>query len=182
MDTQWQRYQVFVRERADQPFANAGAVHAPDDELALENARDVFARRPQVLDMWVVPERAIYARTAEELAAADASKAGEPSDAAQTFLVFQKKGQVARETFVTHVGEVRAASAEAAMAQASKSLPGENVFVWWVVPRAAVVASAEADRASMFAPAQLKRYRNHLAYPVEPILRELKSANLADYE
>ena len=44
-DTQWPLYEVFEQERPGQPHRNAGAVHAPDPELALQNARDVFVRR-----------------------------------------------------------------------------------------------------------------------------------------
>src|SRR5262245_16462431 len=90
MDTQWPRYEVFEQERPDQPHHNAGAVHAPDAELALQNARDVFVRRPDCYSLWVAPASAIRSWTAEELAA------GVPGDdlpdgdrqTAQTYLIF----------------------------------------------------------------------------------------------
>jgi len=180
MDTQWQCYQVFDKERADQPFRNAGSVHAPDDELALENARDVFARRPECVGMWVVPERVIHARTAQELESGSNVENTNAANPETLYRVFQKQGQVARETYVVHVGEVWAVSPEAAMARAVETLPGENVFVWWVVPSAAILESDPADRASMFDPARTKRYRNHLSYPVESILRTLRTSGTAD--
>ena len=68
-DTQWNRYQVFVQESEGKPHLDYGSVHAPDPELALLNARDVFARRPDCVSMWVVPVEAIYSNTAEELQA-----------------------------------------------------------------------------------------------------------------
>ncbi len=66
-DTQWNRYQVFVQESEGKPHLDYGSVHAPDPELALLNARDVFARRPDCVSMWIVPAEAIHVLTAENL-------------------------------------------------------------------------------------------------------------------
>lgn len=177
MDTQWPRYEVFQQERAGQPHRNAGAVHAPDDEIALELARDVFVRRPNCLSLWVIPESAIFARTVEELEEEAATAAPDTTDAPlETYLVFQKQGQTARETYVAHAGSVEGRSPTHALQVALATLSHENVFVWWLAPARRVVQSDAGDAASWFEPAQGKRYRNHLAYPVEPIMRELKSA------
>jgi ring-1,2-phenylacetyl-CoA epoxidase subunit PaaB len=175
MDSQWKLYQVFEKERADLPHRNAGSVHAPDDEIALENARDVFVRRPTCLSLWVVPQKVIFAKTAQELE--NGWKPGPAvGDVGETYLVFQKQGQTARETYVVHVGEVEANSAEAALARALETFERKGVFVWWVVPQRAVRGSEPRDIDSMFEPAQDKSYRNHLSYPVEPIMRQLRSA------
>lgn len=176
MDTQLPRYEVFEQERADLPHRNTGSVHAADDEMALEYARDVFVRRPDCLNLWVVPARAVFAKTTQQVANDD-WYVEPPADAPrETFLVFQKRGQPARETFVEHVGQVNARSAHEALAVALKTLSAQNVFVWWVVPERAVLKSDAADLASLFAPARDKKYRMHTHYPVEPIMRELKSA------
>jgi phenylacetate-CoA oxygenase PaaH subunit len=174
MDTQWNKYEVFQKERADLPHRNAGSVHAPDDEMALENARDVFARRPTCLSLWVLPERAVFAKTVEELESN--SWNDEETSNAETYLVFQKQGQNARETYVTHVGQVMGNSPQDALRHALENFPHTDVFVWWVVPEGVVLKSEAGDVGSMFEPAFSKRYRNHLAYPVEPIMRQLKSA------
>ncbi len=177
MDSQGQKYQVFEKERADLAHRNAGSVHAPDAEMALENARDVFVRRPNCLSLWVVPERAIFSKTVQELRDNAWREADAASDApTETWLVFQKQGQTARETFVAHVGAVAACSPQQALSRALETFPNKNVFVWWVVPERVIFKSEDADAPSMFAPAHTKTYRNHLAYPVEPIMRELKSA------
>ena len=42
-----------------------GSVHATDAEHALQNARDVYARRGKVVSIWVVPTDAIMASSAE---------------------------------------------------------------------------------------------------------------------
>ena len=175
-DTQWSRYEVFEQERTDLPHRTTGSVHAPDAEIALENARDIFVRRPNCLSLWVVPARAVFAKTVQELQTEtlDAEPAADASD--EIYLVFQKQGQTARETFVTHVGQVRASSPAQAMRAAVQSLPAKNVFVWWVVPERVVLKSDATDLDSMFAPARDKKYRMHTFYPVEPIMRELKSA------
>jgi ring-1,2-phenylacetyl-CoA epoxidase subunit PaaB len=176
MDTQWQRYEVFEKERPDWPHRNAGSVHAPDAEMALENARDVFVRRPNCLSLWVIPSRTIFSRTVEELGSDESwRETPSPSDP-EPYLVFQKQGQAARETFVVHVGEVEAASPAHALARALETFSHENVFVWWVAPARAVTRSREQDASSMFDPAHEKKYRHHLDYPVEPIMRQLKSA------
>jgi ring-1,2-phenylacetyl-CoA epoxidase subunit PaaB len=66
-DTQWRRFEVFVQEKVGEPYQNVGAVHAPDAEMALQNARDVFVRRPECVSLWVVPAEMIFAKTAQEL-------------------------------------------------------------------------------------------------------------------
>jgi ring-1,2-phenylacetyl-CoA epoxidase subunit PaaB len=66
-DTQWPRFQVLLQEAEGKPHQDVGSVHAPDAEFALLNARDVFARRPACISMWVVPVEAIFSKTAEEL-------------------------------------------------------------------------------------------------------------------
>src|SRR3989337_2438869 len=68
IDTQWPRFMVFQQEAVGKPFIHNGTVHAPDIDMALLNARDVFARRPQAVAMWVVPADSIFTQTREELA------------------------------------------------------------------------------------------------------------------
>ena len=43
--SEWPLWEVFTQKRAGLPFEHAGSVHAPDKELALQNARDVYSRR-----------------------------------------------------------------------------------------------------------------------------------------
>ncbi|RMI13211.1 MAG: 1,2-phenylacetyl-CoA epoxidase subunit B [Calditrichaeota bacterium] len=62
-DTQWKLWEVFVQEKQGAPHEHAGSVHAPDAEMALQNARDVYARRGRPLSIWVVPSEAITATT-----------------------------------------------------------------------------------------------------------------------
>ena len=54
-------WEVFLQSAQGAPHEHAGNVHAPDAEMALTNARDVYARRGKVLSLWVVPANAITA-------------------------------------------------------------------------------------------------------------------------
>ncbi|MCB0293693.1 MAG: 1,2-phenylacetyl-CoA epoxidase subunit B [Calditrichaeota bacterium] len=60
-DTEWPIWEVFVQERQGAPHEHAGSLHAPDAEMALQNARDVYARRGRLLSIWVVPTAEITA-------------------------------------------------------------------------------------------------------------------------
>lgn len=65
--SQWPLWEVFVQLGSDaEPHEHAGNVHAPDREMALQNARDVYARRGKVNSIWVVPASAITASAPEE--------------------------------------------------------------------------------------------------------------------
>lgn len=54
-------WEVFIRSRAGLSHRHAGSLHAPDAEMALQNARDVYTRRGEGLSIWVVPSSAITA-------------------------------------------------------------------------------------------------------------------------
>lgn len=62
-DSEWPLWEVFVQEKQGAPHEHAGSLHAPDAEIALQNARDVYARRGRLLSIWVVPAAAITAST-----------------------------------------------------------------------------------------------------------------------
>lgn len=61
-----QMWEVFVQTAGGSPHEHAGNVHASDAEMALQNARDVYARREEVVSIWVVPSAAITASTPED--------------------------------------------------------------------------------------------------------------------
>lgn len=62
-DSQWPLWEVFVQEKTGDPHVHAGSVHAPDAELALQNARDVYSRRGRPVSMWVMMSDKITAST-----------------------------------------------------------------------------------------------------------------------
>jgi ring-1,2-phenylacetyl-CoA epoxidase subunit PaaB len=61
MDTQWDTYEVFHQTKRGDPHIHVGSVHAPDPEMALQLARDQFARRLKCVSIWVVNSRHITA-------------------------------------------------------------------------------------------------------------------------
>lgn len=62
----WPLWEVFVRARRGLSHSHVGSLHAPDAELALHNARDLFTRRQEGVSIWVVPAAAITASSPEE--------------------------------------------------------------------------------------------------------------------
>lgn len=56
-------WEVFVQEKPGAPHTHAGSLHAADGEMALQYARDVYARRGPTQSLWVVPSIAIVATT-----------------------------------------------------------------------------------------------------------------------
>lgn len=62
-DTQWPLWEVFTQPRNGKPHEHAGSLHAPDAEIALQNARDVYSRRKEATNIWVVPSEQITAST-----------------------------------------------------------------------------------------------------------------------
>ncbi len=53
-DTQWETYEVFHQTKHGDPHEHVGSVHAPDPQMALQLARDQFARRLKCVSLWVV--------------------------------------------------------------------------------------------------------------------------------
>ena len=58
-------WEVFSQEKTGQPHTHVGSLHAPDATMALQNARDAYARRGST-NLWVVPAEAIVASTPED--------------------------------------------------------------------------------------------------------------------
>ncbi len=65
-NTQWNLWEVFLQFKTGAPHEHAGSIHATDAEMALQNARDVFARRGKPISIWVVPSIYIVATKQED--------------------------------------------------------------------------------------------------------------------
>ena len=65
-DKQWPLWEVFVRSKHGLSHKHAGSLHAPDAEMALENARDLYTRRMEGISIWVVPSALISASVPED--------------------------------------------------------------------------------------------------------------------
>jgi ring-1,2-phenylacetyl-CoA epoxidase subunit PaaB len=145
MTDQWPRYEVFKQDRPGGPFRNVGSVHAPDAELALMNARDVFARRPACVALWVVADAAIVRRTAGELAGEKGGRGEGEKVNSKQYAVFSKQSQRQAMTYVDYIGEVMARSPEEAISKALETFGDGSGIVWWVCPASAIVASDPDD-------------------------------------
>lgn len=64
--SKWPLWEVFVRARRGLSHQHVGSLHAPDAEMALRNARDVYTRRNEGVSIWVVPAAAIHASSPDE--------------------------------------------------------------------------------------------------------------------
>jgi ring-1,2-phenylacetyl-CoA epoxidase subunit PaaB len=65
-DSQWPLWEVFTQGEGGAPHEHVGSVHAVDAESALQNGRDVYSRRGNVVSMWVVPSALITASRPED--------------------------------------------------------------------------------------------------------------------
>jgi phenylacetate-CoA oxygenase PaaH subunit len=162
---------VFHQERAERPHTNAGAVHATDPELALQNARDVFVRRPDCVSLWVAPASEIHSLTAEEIGRSGLPAAPASDVGSAPYEVFVKRSQAGSHE---HVGTVSAASGPAALAEAVGGLRIEPALVWWVVPRAVIVRTEPGEVGSLFAPALNKPYRDQAYYHTTTLMRRVR--------
>lgn len=57
----WPLFEVFIRSKAGLSHRHAGSVHAADEQMALDHARDVYTRRNEGVSIWVVRSSVIAA-------------------------------------------------------------------------------------------------------------------------
>ncbi len=57
----WPLYEVFIRSKSGLSHRHAGSIHASDDQMALDNARDTYTRRNEGVSIWVVRSSEIVA-------------------------------------------------------------------------------------------------------------------------
>ena len=64
----WSLYEVFIRSKQGLSHRHVGSLRAPDDEIALQNARDVYTRRNEGISIWVVKSELITSSQPDEKA------------------------------------------------------------------------------------------------------------------
>jgi ring-1,2-phenylacetyl-CoA epoxidase subunit PaaB len=174
-DTQWPRYQVFLQEREDAPFQDVGSVHAPDAELALLNARDVFVRRPECTRLWVVPVGAIFSRTLEELHREMPGESG-VIDVVESYSIFCKLKPAG-----THLlqGQIIAATPPQALHRAREQFTGlSKASSRMVFPTRVIIASDPSESASLFKPAFNKPFRMSTDFHTVTAMRVIKLSEM----
>lgn len=188
-DSQWPRYQVFLQEKQGAPHQDVGSVHAPDAEIALQNARDVFVRRPECINLWVVPAEAILSKTAQEL---DAWRTAQSEDltsseasqdvnqSGELYYVFNKARSAGTQTLV---GTVNASSPDHALEIAlQKFLVEPPAFAWWIFPERIVIRSEPDDIDSLFAPSLDKTFRMSTDFHTVSTMRQIHAAKESQQE
>ena len=66
MKKEWPLWEVFIRSQHGLAHRHVGSLHAPDAEMAILNARDVYTRRNEGVSIWVVRADAITASSPDE--------------------------------------------------------------------------------------------------------------------
>ena len=66
MSKEWPLWEIFIRSQHGLAHKHVGSLHAPDAEMALNNARDVYTRRNEGVSIWVVPASVIVASSPED--------------------------------------------------------------------------------------------------------------------
>lgn len=175
-DTQWPRYQVFIQVRPGSAYLDAGSVHAPDPELALLNARDVFARRPECHAMWVVPVEAIYSRTAQQLETGRRSSPKTTIETPETHELYHVFHKAKTAGAMTWVGAHSASSPEDALDQALLEMASDQqALMWWVFLDRSITRSDPSDYASLYQPAESKNFRLSTDFRTITSMRKIKS-------
>ena len=54
MKNEWPLWEIFIRGQHGMSHRHVGSLHAPDAEMAIKNARDVYTRRNEGVSIWVV--------------------------------------------------------------------------------------------------------------------------------
>jgi ring-1,2-phenylacetyl-CoA epoxidase subunit PaaB len=174
-NSDWPRYEVFQQDREGRPFQNVGSVHAPDAEMALLNARNVFVRRPRCHTMWVIPADAIFMKTAEELTLDESWQEDDyAAEQPETYAVFTRTSRRRSMTHVEYAGEIEAGSSVAAMKLALSQFTDGDPFVWWVCPARLIHKADESDTDSLFGPAQDKAFRLPNEYRTVSTMQKMK--------
>jgi ring-1,2-phenylacetyl-CoA epoxidase subunit PaaB len=58
---EWPLWEIFIRSQNGLSHKHVGSLHAVDAKMAIENARDVYARRNEGVSIWVVRSTDLYA-------------------------------------------------------------------------------------------------------------------------
>ncbi|MBL4624587.1 MAG: 1,2-phenylacetyl-CoA epoxidase subunit B [Flavobacteriales bacterium] len=62
----WPLWEVFIRSRQGLNHKHVGSLHAADEQMAIENARDVYTRRSEGVSIWVVESSQVHASNPTE--------------------------------------------------------------------------------------------------------------------
>ena len=61
MSSEWPLWEIFIRSQHGLAHKHVGSLHAPDAEMAIKNARDVYTRRNEGVSIWAVRSADVHA-------------------------------------------------------------------------------------------------------------------------
>lgn len=64
--TEWPLWEVFIRSKQGLSHKHVGSLRAPDEEMAVRNARDVYTRRNEGVSIWVAKSTNVIASDPSE--------------------------------------------------------------------------------------------------------------------
>ncbi|AQS51011.1 MAG TPA: 1,2-phenylacetyl-CoA epoxidase subunit B [Paenalcaligenes hominis] len=62
----WPLWEVFIRSQHGLAHKHVGSLHASDEQMAINNARDVYTRRNEGVSIWVVKAMDIVASSPDD--------------------------------------------------------------------------------------------------------------------
>lgn len=65
-DSEGLLWEIFIQSKPGLAHKHVGSLHAPDEEMAIQNARDVYTRRSEGISIWAVPADKIVASSPED--------------------------------------------------------------------------------------------------------------------
>lgn len=63
---EWPLFEIFIRSKNGLEHRHVGSLHAADQVMAIENARDVYTRRMEGVSIWVIESKYIHASNPED--------------------------------------------------------------------------------------------------------------------
>ena len=60
-EKEWPLWEVFIRSKQGLNHKHVGGLRAADEEMAIDNARDVYTRRSEGISIWVVQSTNVFA-------------------------------------------------------------------------------------------------------------------------
>ena len=61
MEHKTKLWEVFIRSKSGLSHKHVGSIHAEDEVMALNSARDTYTRRNEGVSIWVIPSASITA-------------------------------------------------------------------------------------------------------------------------
>ncbi len=58
---EWPLWEVFIRSKQGLNHKHVGSLRASDEQMAVDNARDVYTRRSEGVSIWVVESNNVFA-------------------------------------------------------------------------------------------------------------------------